>query len=109
MKTVLYGFLGCGSLALVAYVWTMISSGRSDTLNGIISKLQNSLKKKVNTIEEKQGKLKVQIDNKESLSKESKKKIADIIKKSSKDIQNVLKQDDLKKIQNEIDEEWSNI
>lgn len=109
MKTVIYGFLGCGGLAGAAFLWTMFSNKKSNILQSIYKGAKNILQKKVEQIEETQGRLKIQIDNKEDLSQKSKEKIAKIVKKSSTDIQNILREDNIQKIEEEVDREWSNL
>jgi len=109
METVIFGFVGCMGIGGVAYLITTLFGNRRNILKQGYDKLQNLLIKKVEHIEETQGKLKVQIDNKEELSKKSKERIKKIIKKSSNDIQEILKEDNIQKIQDQVDKEWRNL
>ena len=109
METILLGFLGCMGIGGIAYLFTSFLGNKSNIFKQGYDKLQNLLIKKVEKIEENQGKIKLQIENKEELSKQSKEKIGKIIKNSSKEIQEILKEDNIQKIQEQVDKEWNNI
>jgi CRISPR/Cas system-associated endonuclease Cas3-HD len=99
-NTVLLGILGCGGLSAIVY---FISKYFSTDLS-ISNKLLNSFAQdKLTEIENEQTKLKVTINNNKKLSIEKEKKIKDILNKSSKDIDDILKEKDIFNIQQTID------
>ncbi len=100
---------GCGLLAGIAYWWSSRSGAKSKQ-SGIVHSLKQALgQKEVELIEEKQKVVAVNIQEKEKLSGESVKKIKEIQKKATEEIEGILHEDSIAKIADEIDEDWDNL
>jgi len=108
--TSLLGLLvGCGALAGIAYWWSS-SRGSDSKDSGILHGLKQALgKKEVEIIEEKQKVVAVNIEDKEKLGRESVKKIKEIQKKATKEINSILVEDNLARIGDEIDDDWEEL
>ena len=107
IKTVLFGFLGCGGLATMAFLWTRFSGkGALEKAHGIFQKKKQET---ISKIEAEQKTLKVSIDKKEDLAEDTRQKIQKIQKDAAKSIAEVLKEDKITKLNKEIEEEWENI
>jgi high-affinity K+ transport system ATPase subunit B len=100
---------GCGVLAFLAYWWSSRSGAKSKG-KGIVHKLKQALgQKEVELIEEKQKVVAVNIREKEKLSGESVKKIKEIQKKATEEIEGILHEDSIAKIADEIDKDWDDL
>lgn len=104
------GFVGCGSIAAIAYFFLSKSVGTKTSITKAIHDLiQKKVVERVKKVEGDQILIKVGIDQKEELAEESKKKIKDIQKKAAEEIYGILKEDDVVKIHKEIEEEWKEL
>lgn len=107
MDTILLGFGGCATLGLIGF---LLTSGKgSEILSRVHNTIQNKYKKKIDDIESQQVLVESGISDKEQIDVETKEKIKDIQKKASVEIQEVLKEKNLSRITEEIDNEWENI
>ena len=69
IKTVLFGFLGCGGLATLAFLWTRFSGkGSLEKVHGIFQKKKQEA---ISKIEADQENLKVSLDKKEDLAEDT--------------------------------------
>lgn len=108
-STVVMSIIGIGGLSFIAYYLTSKGTEGINIREAVHGLTQKLGQEKVNKIEEKQTVVKVEIENKEKLATESKEKIKEIQKKASEEIAEVLKQDNIAKIQDQIDEDWDEI
>jgi high-affinity K+ transport system ATPase subunit B len=100
---------GCGALAFLAFWWSSRSGSKSKG-KGIVHGLKQALgQKEVELIEEKQKVVAVNIREKEKLSGESVKKIKEIQKKATEEIEDILHEDSIAKIADEIDKDWEDL
>lgn len=100
---------GCGVLAGIAFWWSSKRGGDSKE-GGILHGLKQALgQKEVEIIEEKQKVVAVNIEDKEKLGRESVKKIKDIQKKATEEINTILVEDNLARIGDEIDDDWEDL
>jgi len=107
---VIIGSIAGLSLLAALVMWiTGRGSKKSDILKAIHEATQDKGKKKVEEITKKEKVVEVNIREKEKLATESRNKIKDIQKKAAAEIEEVLKEDNLKKIQDEIDEDWDEL
>jgi uncharacterized protein YfkK (UPF0435 family) len=106
---VLGSIVGCGLLAAFGMWLTGRGDKKSDLLNLLHKKSQEEGVKKLEEIEEKQKIVAVNIKEKEELSKEAREKIKKIQIKAAEEITITLQEDSLKKIQDEIDEDWGDL
>jgi len=93
MEVIIYGFLGCGGLATLAWFITSKIGEKSD-----IHKIVHKVKQKIGLdnikkIENKQKPILKQIKESEKLTKETKEKIKDIKKEANKEIVKILSGD----------------
>ena len=108
-KLVLYGFLGCGGAATIAYIWTQWSGSKGkvgETLHKLTQKIS---KEKIDILEKKQTGIEIKIRAKEKVAEESKKKIEEIQQKAASDIEEILKENKISTIQKRIDTEWEDL
>ena len=100
---------GCGALAFLAFWWSSRSGSKSKG-KGIVHGLKQALgQKEVELIEEKQKVVAVNIQEKEKLSGESVKKIKEIQKKATEEIEGILHENSIAKIADEIDKDWDEL
>jgi len=108
-KQVLYGFLGCGGLATIAYLWTQWSGGEGkirDILHNIVQKVSRA---KIEALEAKQTGIEIKIRASEKISEESKRNIERIQQDAIKDIEEILKENNISKIHKVVDTEWQDL
>jgi outer membrane translocation and assembly module TamA len=105
--TVLIGIGGLGTLAYFLFNWG--SGGKAN----LIAKAHEIFQKKkigeITGIEKKQNVVRTEIATKEKVSKETKKKIEDIQEKAAKEIEEVLKEDNVENIHKSITSDWEDI
>jgi hypothetical protein len=106
-SNILWAIGAGGAIAVIGF---FITSGKSSsmlkTITDLFSKKQQE---KIDAIEDHQKTVEVNIKEKEKLAVESRKKIVDIQKKATKEIEDIVKEDNLGKLHQEIDEEWDNL
>jgi adenylate kinase len=104
------GIVGCGGVAAIVYFFVSgASSKKGDIMNALHKLFQKKSQENIAAIEEKQSKVKVNIDHKEKLAKENKERIKDIQKKAAEEIEEVLKKDRIDAIHDEIDRDWEDL
>lgn len=110
MKTILYGFIGCGGVATIAYFITQFM-GNDLSISDIIDRAKQMLpQKKISNINTKIVKdILPSIKKDEKMAEETKKKIIDIQKKAATEISEILNEKDISKIHKEIEKEWSEL
>lgn len=110
MTEILIGFLGCGGLALIV---TFFMKWQRGDKSGILEEVHKVKQKfeidKIKDVVKEQEVLSVNIKEKESLSKESVEKIKDIQKKAAKEVEEILKDDNIKRIHDQIDSDWEDL
>jgi hypothetical protein len=100
---------GCGILAALAMWLTGRGDKKSNILKALHEATQDKGKKELEVIEKKQRVVEVDIKAREELAEESRSKIKDIQKKAATEINEVLLEDSLLKIQDEIDRDWDDL
>lgn len=105
MDATLIGFLGCGGIA--AIIWWL--NGKLNIKDIIHKTTQDFKTEDIQDITDDQVKVKDSIKTKENLSNDSIETIKTIQKKANEDIQEVLKQNKIKDIHKEIDNDWDKI
>ena len=109
VKSVLYGFLGCGGLAALGIIWTQVS-GRKGKIRDILHKItQKASMEKIDVLEKEQSGIEIKIRAKEKVAKESKKRIERIQEKAAEDIEKILKENKISKIHRRIDTQWEDL
>lgn len=108
-KTVLYGFLGCGGLATVAWLLSSFLGKKSSILEAVHKITQKTAQESIKGVEEEQVVLETTINTKEKTSKDIVERIEIIQKNATREIQEVLKHGNLAKIHQEVDTEWENL
>ena len=99
-----------GAGGLIAFIGLFITSGKSsEILKGLSNVFQKKQREKIDAIEDHQKTVEVNIREKEKLAVESRKKIVEIQKKATKDIEDIMKEDNLARLDQEIDEEWADL
>jgi len=93
MKTIIYGFLGCGTLATLGFFISQFLGKKSNIQSIIHSVTQKIGKDNIQKIEEKQKPLIKKIENSEKLTENTKEKIKEIKKKANKEIVEILNDD----------------
>ena len=106
---ILGSIAGCGLLAALSMWITGTGDKKSNILKALHEAVQDKGKEKVEEITKKEKVVEVNIREKEKLATESRNKIKNIQKKAVEEIEEVLKEDNLKKIQDEIDEDWDDL
>jgi len=102
--------LAIGAGGVIAVIGFFISSGKgSDILKGITNLFSKKQQEKIDAIEDHQKTVEVNIKEKEKLAVESKKKIVEIQKKATKEIEDIVKEDNLARLDQEINEEWEDL
>jgi len=109
MKQVLYGFLGCGGLAGMAYLWTQWSGGEGKIRDIIHSITQKLSKTKIDDLEAKQTGIEIKIRASEKITEASKRNIERIQRDAIEDIEEILKENDISKIHKVVDTEWQDL
>lgn len=107
MLKIVLGFLGCGGLAALAYYAT--TQFRKDPAELIKDLGQKRKEEKIKKLTKKQEVIARQVKMAEESSEKSKKKVDQILKKAVKDVNRVLKEDNLEKIDQTINEEWEDL
>ena len=105
---VLLGFVGCGAIASAIYFF-FSRDGKSKILKKVHDTMQKIGKDKLTGIVKSQNEVKISITAKEKISKESVNKIKDIQKKAVEDIENVLKEENIGRIHEEINNDWEEL
>jgi hypothetical protein len=96
-----------GAGGIIAIFGFFITSGKgSDILKGLTNLFQKKQQEKIDAIEEHQKTVEVNIKEKEKLAVESRKRIVDIQKKATKEIEDIINEENLGKLHQEIEEEW---
>jgi hypothetical protein len=110
MNTIVYGFLGCGGIAVIAYTITQFL-GKDYSLSDIGDRLKQILpQRKISEVNTKIVKnILPSIVKEEKIAEETKSKIIEIQKKAAVEITEILKQGDIEKIHKEIEKEWADI
>jgi len=109
VKTVIFGFLGCGGLATIAYLFMRGTNKKSDIINSVHKITQKIGMKKIDEIEKKQNIISSNIEESEEFSKETREKVKEIKREASKEILKTLSRDEIKTIDEGIDEKWDDI
>jgi len=103
---IIYGILGIGGLAGIAYLWTLYANKKSDineVINNIIRKFKED---KIEVIEKDKVIVVNKIENNEKLSEDTKKEIIQIKEKANIEIKEILKKDNFEDLINKVDELW---
>jgi len=99
------GFLG--------FFMTRILSSKVNIKTSILNALHKFKSKQMqgnlDVIESKQNTIKVKLTKDTNISEQTKDKIKVIQKKAAKDIEEILKEENISKIHQEVDKEWQNI
>lgn len=104
---IILGFLGCGGLAaLTYYATTQFRKSPTELINDLGQKRKEE---KIKKLTRKQEVIARQVKMAEGSSEESKKKVDQILKKAVKDVNRVLKEDNLEKIDQTINDEWEDL
>lgn len=98
---------GGGLFALV--VGFFMTGKSSDALSAVTKLFGKKQQEKIDAIEDHQKTVAINIKEKEKLSEESKKKIIEVRKKATKEILDVLKEENIENIEKEIDEDWDEL
>ena len=99
-----------GAGGIFALIVGFFMTGKSSKVMGSLTKLfQKKQKEKIDAIEEHQETVAVNIRAKEALAKESKEEILEIKRKATEDILGVLKKEDIKDIQAELDRDMDEL
>ena len=102
--------LAIGAGGVIAVIGFFITSGKgSDILKGLTNLFQKKQQEKIDAIEEHQKTIEVNIKEKEKLAVESRKKIVEIQKRATKEIEDIVKEDNLARLDQEINEEWEDL
>jgi len=104
--TVLYGFLGCGGLAAIAYFVTQSIGKKGAALDAVHKMTQKLGQQKVANIEKKQEPIRKKIEENEILAEETREKIKKIKAKANKQIIKTLKEDDFVKLVEKENDLW---
>lgn len=104
---VLVPILAGAGIFVVLFKFT--SDKKGDAMKIIHDLFQKKGQENLEVIEEKQSKIKIEIEKKEKLAEESKEKIKEIQKKAAEEIEEVLKKDRINEIHKEIDSDWENL
>ena len=104
---VLLGIGGGLGVAYFFYAWG--SGGKVNVLAKVHKIFQKKKVEEIKGIEKKQNVIRTEIATKEKVSKESKKKIEDIQDKIVKEIEEVLKEDNVENIHKSITNDWEDI
>ena len=102
--------VGGGAFGLV--ISRLLSSKvkiKSSVLKSVHDLLRKQGEERVTTVEERQNVVKTDIENKEKVSEQAKEKIKEIQKKAAVEIQEVLKEDNIEKINKQIEDDWNSI
>lgn len=82
---------------------------KSSVLKSVHDLLRKQGEERVTAVEERQSIVKANIENKEKVSEVAKEKIKEIQKKAAVEIQEILKEDNIKKISKQIEDDWNDI
>lgn len=106
-SNILWAISAGGVIAVIGF---FVSSGKgSDILKGLTNIFQKKQQEKIDAIDEHQKTVEVNIKEKEKLAVESRQKIVEIQKKATREIEDIVKEDNLGKLDQEINEEWENL
>ena len=104
---VILGFLGCGGLAgIIYYATTQFRKKPGELIKDLGQKRKQE---KIIKITKKQEVIAKQIEVAEKASDESKKKVDKILKKAAVEVNQILKEDNLAKIDQTIEDEWEDL
>ena len=110
MNVTITVLIGMPIIAAAIYFFVSgASSKKGDIMNALHKLFQKKGQENIDAIEEKQSKVKINIDHKEKLAAESKEKIKDIQKEAAEEIEEVLKKDRIDVIHDEIDRDWEDL
>lgn len=104
---------GLGGVALFGGLWLLIqklTSGKSSDKTNVVHKIKQAVtQKKIETVTKEQEIITKQLKQAEQASEESKEKIKTIVRKAAVEMNNVLKQDVISKIDDNIDADWEKL
>ena len=106
MKNIIFGILGIGGLAGIAYLWTSWMNNKSDIGEAVHKITQKIKQKNIKEIEEKQVVIVKKIEDNEKLSDDIKKEIVEIKKEANVKIKKILEKDNFEDLVNEVDDLW---
>ena len=109
ISTIALGFLGCGGLAAIVYFITSRSGGKSKIMEAVHKITQKIGQEKIDEIEEKQNKIKTEIEIKENVAEDVKTKIEKIQENAANEINEVLKENNISRIHTIVDSEWEDL
>jgi hypothetical protein len=99
-----------GAGGLIAFIGLFITSGKSSNMLKTITDIfRKGKEEKIDAIEDHQKTVEVNIKEKEKLAVESRKKIIEIQKSATKEIEDIVKEDNLARLDQEINEEWEDL
>jgi len=104
---VIFGFLGCGGIAGIAYYAT--TQFRKKPGEVIKDLGQKRKQEEIEKTTKKQQVIAKQIEIAEQASEESKQKVDKILKKAATEVNQILKEDNIAKIDQVIEEEWEDL
>ena len=109
LTTVALGFAGCGGLAAIAWFLTSRSGSKSGIMAAVHKVTQKINQEKIGELQEKQNKVKMEIEIKEEVAEEVKVKIDKIKNDAAEEINQVLKENNISRIHTIVDSEWENL
>ena len=106
---IILGILSCGGVGFLAFFLTSKIGAKTQVMEAVHNLTQKQKEDKINNINKSQVPLRVKIDENEKLSKKTVKKIKSIQEKASKEIEEILKEEKIEKINLEVDTLWEEI
>jgi len=109
LTTIALGFAGCGGLAALAWFVTSKMGSKGNIMEAVHSVTQKIGQEKISDLQEKQNKVKMEINIKEDVAEEVKVKIDKIKNDAAEEINQVLKENNISRIHTIVDSEWEDL
>ncbi len=107
--TIFILFGGIGAVAFIANWFTSRGGAKSNIMEAVHKITQKLGVEKIGKIESKQNIIKTEITIKENIAEATKTKITKIQETAAAEINEVLKEDNIRRIHTVIDNEWENL
>jgi wyosine [tRNA(Phe)-imidazoG37] synthetase (radical SAM superfamily) len=106
MRNIIFGIIGIGGIAGIAYLWTAYANRKFDIIHGVQEIAQKIKEIKIKEIETKQVEIVKRIEDNEKLNETIKSEIKEIKKKANIEIKKVLEKDNFSDLVDEVDNLW---
>jgi flagellar biosynthesis component FlhA len=104
---------GLGGVALFGGLWLLIqklTSGKSSDKRSVVHKIKQAVtQKKIEEVTKEQEVIVKQLKQAEQASEDSKEKIKKIVRKAAVEMNTILKEDSIAKIDDNIDDDWEKL